>query len=156
MNDKIKSRQVTKLYLCLLTAAPKEKSATLTAYIEKNETTNTVTVTNTKTPTNKTIITQYRVLEERGGLALAEINLLTGRTHQIRAHMAAIGCPILGDGKYGRNAVNKRYAGFAPNKQALCSYKLIFTECGNNCLDYLSGREFEVNNVPFLDEFYKL
>jgi 23S rRNA pseudouridine955/2504/2580 synthase len=163
MNEKIKLRQIKKLYLCILTGVPEKKSASLTAYLQKDESKNQVTVSNKKTELNKTIITKYRILNERKGLALAEIDLITGRTHQIRAHMASIGCPLLGDGKYGRNRVNKQY-GF--DKQALCSYKLIFEfeNAGHDdlctpqktCLDYLSGRSFEVKNVWFLEEYYKI
>ena len=155
MNERIKLRQVKKLYLCILSAIPAQKSATLTAYLEKDEVKNQVVISSRKTATNKTIVTKYRVLEERGGLALAEVDLVTGRTHQIRAHMASIGCPLLGDGKYGRNRVNKQF-GFA--QQALCSYKLIFEFEGDEktCLDYLSGRSFEVKNVWFLEEFCKI
>jgi len=154
MNEKIKLRQVKKLYLCILTGVPAERQATLTAYLEKDEAKNQVTVSNKKTEFNKTIITKYRVLDERGGLALAEIDLETGRTHQIRAHMASIGCPLLGDGKYGRNRVNKQY-GF--DKQALCSYKLIFDfDETENHLNYLRSKQFEVENVWFLEEYYSL
>ncbi|MCL1788868.1 MAG: RluA family pseudouridine synthase [Oscillospiraceae bacterium] len=149
MNDKIKFRQVTKLYLCLLTGVPKQKEATLTAYLQKDEATNTVKITNKKTSENKTIITKYRILSEKDGLALAEIDLITGRTHQIRAHMAYIGYPLLGDGKYGRNRINKQYG---VDKQALYSYKLIFNaekDAENSHLNYLSGRCFEVKEVWF-------
>jgi len=152
MNEKIKQRQVTKLYLCILAGVPKQKEATLTAFLEKDEVANTVKISAKKTANSKTIITKYRILDERGGLALAEINLLTGRTHQIRAHMAYIGCPLLGDGKYGRNKINKKY-GFS--KQALCSYKLAFDPAEeNNHLDYLDSRQFEVGRVWFLDKYY--
>jgi len=149
MNEKIKLRQITKLYLCILSAIPKEKEATVTAFLEKDEANNTVKITNRKTPSNKTIITKYHVLEERGGLALAEIDLLTGRTHQIRAHMAFIGCPLLGDGKYGK----KSHGRFGKGRQALYSYKLIFNEAGENLLDYLHGKQFEVDSVWFLEDF---
>jgi 23S rRNA pseudouridine955/2504/2580 synthase len=153
MNEKIKLRQVTKLYLCILTAVPDKREATLTAFLEKHEDKNRVTVSNRKTESNKTIVTKYRVLDTRGSLALAEINLLTGRTHQIRAHMAWHGCPLLGDGKYGRNRVNKQY-GF--DKQALCSYKLVFDfgKTENTHLDYLTGKSFEVGSVWFLERYY--
>jgi 23S rRNA pseudouridine955/2504/2580 synthase len=158
MNEKIKQRQIKKLYLCILTGVPKKKEATLTAFLEKNECASSgsaqVKISSKKTDFNKTIVTKYRILGERSGLALAEIDLITGRTHQIRAHMASIGFPLLGDGKYGTNKVNKLY-GF--DKQALCSYKLVFESGGSACcLDYLSGKSFKVNNVWFLEKYYAI
>ena len=99
-------------------------------------------------PDYLTIKTKYLVLESRGDLSLVEVDLLTGRPHQIRAHFAHIGHALLGDGKYGENAFNKRYnAKF----QALCSYKLKFeftTEAG--CLEDLNGREYTVGNTDGL------
>ncbi|MCL1902790.1 MAG: RluA family pseudouridine synthase [Oscillospiraceae bacterium] len=150
MNEKIKQRLIKKLYLCILTSVPQQKEATLTAFLEKDETTNTVKITAHKTSENKTIVTKYRILKEKNGLALAEIDLLTGRTHQIRAHMAYIGCPLLGDGKYGRNRINKQYG---VTKQALYSYKLMFSfddDQKNTHLDYLNGRSFEAGDIWFL------
>ena len=85
-------------------------------------------------------------------LSLVEVELLTGRTHQIRAHFAAIGHPLLGDGKYGTNAQNAKY-GY--KRQLLYSYKLVFdfiTNAGK--LEYLNHRKFEADNVWFKNEFY--
>jgi 23S rRNA pseudouridine955/2504/2580 synthase len=159
LNDKIRRREVKKLYLCILTGIPEKKTATLTAYLEKDETSNTVKITGKKTPLNKTIVTSYRVLktiEKDGGLSLAEVDLITGRTHQIRAHMAYIGHPLLGDGKYGRRAdfAYGKKLGF--KFQALYAYKLVF-EFKENCpLDYLNGGSFETGKEQFLKTFDRL
>ena len=89
-------------------------------------------------------------MQSRGGLSLVECELITGRTHQIRAQMAAAGWPLLGDGKYGR--LDKRYD---RKYQALYSYKLTFrftTDAG--CLSYLDGKTFEVESVDFVQEYF--
>ncbi len=152
LNQKIKDRELEKRYLCITVGIPPKKHDTMTAYLEKNADGNTVKVTDKKTPSNKTIITTYDVLKTVGRLALVEVKLETGRTHQIRAHFAHIGCPLLGDGKYGINQVNREYK---VKTQALYSYKLKFTFAGddNGCLDYLNGREFTVKDVWFENKF---
>ncbi len=151
LNQKIKDRELEKLYLCITVGVPPKNRDRLVAYLEKNSSDNTVKVTDRKTSENKTIVTEYAVLKSNGRLALLEIKLDTGRTHQIRAHMAYIGCPLLGDGKYGINRINKEYK---VKTQALYSYKLKFaftSEAG--CLEYLNGREFTVKDVWFADKF---
>lgn len=151
LNQKIKDRELEKYYLCITVGIPPKKKDTITAYLEKNADDNTVKVTDRKTDKNKTIITTYKVLKTKENLALLEIRLDTGRTHQIRAHMAHIGCPLLGDGKYGINKVNKEYK---IKTQALYSYKLKFTfKTDSGCLGYLSEKEFRVNDVWFENKF---
>ena len=97
-------------------------------------------------------VTHYEVLARYGNISYLKLMLETGRTHQIRAHFASIGHPLLGDGKYGTNAQNKKY-GY--KKQFLYSYKLVFdfsTPAG--ILEYLNHKEFEVEDVWFKNEFY--
>lgn len=153
LNQKVKDRELIKLYLCLALGHMPEGSALLTGYLVKNEAQNRVYIDKSPSPGARTIRTRYRVLEERDGLSLLEVELLTGRTHQIRAHLASIGHPLAGDGKYGKNARNKA---LGLKYQALCSYKLGFrftTPAGR--LEYLNGRDFAVPEVWFLPEFYK-
>lgn len=150
LNEKIRSREIKKKYICVLTARPPKNEGILTAYLEKDSKTNTVKISNEKTPQNLTIKTGYKVLKTSGELTLAEIDLLTGRTHQIRAHMAYIGCPLLGDGKYGINKINVKYG---LKMQALCSYKLTFSfNTDSGILEYLNGKSFRVKEIPFMDK----
>lgn len=149
MNAKMKSRELEKYYLCLVHGTPKKSEDILHGYITKNESKNTVRVHKTQVEGSKEIKTKYKVLKSGRGMSLVEVELLTGRTHQIRAHMASIGHPLVGDSKYGKN--KKSPDGF--RYQALYSYKLIFnfsTDAG--ILDYLNGREFRVKEVWFSKE----
>ncbi len=151
LNQKMKDRELHKYYLCVVHGEIEKKSDTLIGYLIKDEKKNKVTVYTKMREGAKTIKTKYNVLKVRNGLSLVEIELLTGRTHQIRAHFASIGHPLLGDGKYGTNALNKK-TGY--KKQCLCSYKLTFdftTDAEE--LEYLNGKSFEIEDVWFKDEF---
>jgi 23S rRNA pseudouridine955/2504/2580 synthase len=144
MNAKIKNGEMRKHYLCLVHGKLPKKHDVMTAYLKKNSKTNTVQVRDKSFDGAKEIITGYTLLEQRGDTALVEIELFTGRTHQIRAHMAHIGNPLVGDGKYGINRDDKQ-KGF--KYQALYAYKLIFAKTqAENSLSYLEGREFSLEH----------
>ena len=150
MNQKIKDRELDKRYLAIVEGTPKPPVGSLTGYLFKDAKKNRVFVTDTPQTGSKSCRTDYRVLATRNGLSLVECELITGRTHQIRAQFAHAGHPLLGDGKYGK--LDKR---FDRNYQALYSYKLTFrfrTDAG--ALAYLDGRTFRAAQVDFVEEYF--
>ena len=152
LNDKIRGREIEKSYLCVVCGRPKPAEGRLEGYLFKDTVKNQVYVTKKPQPGAKTAVTEYRTLCSAMGLSLVECRLLTGRTHQIRAQMAAAGCPLLGDGKYGRERINRTYG---ETGQMLYSYKLTFTlptDAGR--LEYLRGRTFQVQRVPFAEKYF--
>ena len=156
MNEKIKKRTISKFYLCRVHGVPEKKEATLTGYLKKDADANKVEIFRS-VPKNarysddyKKIVTKYRVVAEDADEAVLEVELVTGRTHQIRAHMASIGHPLLGDGKYAENSADRKSGVF---RQALCSYKLRFEKDEPSILDYLEGKVFmlEPQRIPFCE-----
>jgi 23S rRNA pseudouridine955/2504/2580 synthase len=124
----------------------------LKGYLFKDEGKKQVFVHNTPRPGARTAVTRYRTLSASGALALLECELLTGRTHQIRAQLAHAGCPLLGDGKYGREKENRRWH---RRGQALCSWWLEFrftTDAG--ALQYLNGRRWRLDHVDFAEQHF--
>ncbi len=153
MNEKIKNDELSKFYLAAIHGIPKKKSDTLRGYLRKDSAKNTVDISTVPRPGYKEIITKYRVLEERPGLSLVEVELVTGRTHQIRAHFSSIGHPLLGDGKYGVNREDKKQ-GY--KFQALYAYRLEFKfKSRGTVLDYLDKKSFSASRekIWFLKEF---
>ena len=152
LNQKLKDRELEKYYLCVIHGTLSKKKGTLEGWLIKDEKKNKVSVYPQKRNGAKEIRTKYAVKAESKGLSLVEVELLTGRTHQIRAHFASIGHPLLGDGKYGTNELNKAYGGY--KKQFLYSYRLKFTFTTDaGVLNYLNQKDFEVSEVWFKNEF---
>ena len=152
LNDKIRDREIEKYYLCAVQGRPRPAEGRLKNYLFKDSVKNQVYVRDRSEPGAKTAVTEYRVLCFKNGLSLLECRLLTGRTHQIRAQLAHAGHPLLGDGKYGTEKLNRSYG---EKGQALYSYKLAFsfpTDAG--LLDYLRGRTFRVERVDFAEKYF--
>ena len=150
MNQKIKDREIDKRYLAIVEGTPKPKEGSLKGYLFKDAQKNRVYVTDTPQPGSKTCQTNYKTLATAAGLSLVECELITGRTHQIRAQFAHAGYPLLGDGKYGK--LDKR---FDRSYQALYSYKLTFTFTTDaGALDYLNGKSFRVEKVDFAEQYF--
>ncbi len=152
MNQKIRDRELEKLYLCAVLGRPTPSAGTLEGFIVKDEAKKQVSIRSKPVPGGRKAITKYRTLATKGNLSLVECDLITGRTHQIRAMMAHAGHPLLGDGKYGSEKVNRQYG---RKHQALWSWKLTFqftTDAGE--LDYLNGRSWQVEHVDFVEEYF--
>lgn len=145
--QKIEAREIRKYYKCLVKGRLEKREAQLKAYLWKDARKSRVFVSSKKSKGSLEIITAYKELEYDPDIdvSMLEVELITGRTHQIRAHMAFIGHPVIGDGKYGSNSINRR---FGLKMQALWAYKLIFNFKGRSHLDYLNGKEYSAE-PPF-------
>lgn len=149
MNEKIKNREIEKYYICVVEGILKNKTGEIKAFLRRDEGKKQVYIYDRPVAGGKTIITGYRVIKEGAKTSMLEVRLKTGRTHQIRAQLATIGHPIIGDGKYGRNEINKKAGVF---RQALCSYKIVFNfKTDAEELNYLNKKEFTVEKIPFCE-----
>ena len=135
----IKNREVQKTYLCVTFGRPMPPDATLGGYLLKDADRGIVKIVEDKQPGAKEVETRYETIAVSGRLALLKVQLITGRTHQIRAHMASIGCPILGDSKYGNNSANRE---LKLKYQALCAWELTMPRFTQPDFAFLSGKTF--------------
>lgn len=152
MDEKIKLREMEKLYLAAVNGVLEPRDGTLSGYIFKDAKSNRVYVRSKQEKGAKTAVTKYRTLKVKSGLSLVECELITGRTHQIRAQLSAAGHPLVGDGKYG---IAQKNSGLSLPGQALCSYKLTFkfsTDAGT--LNYLNGKSFTVPTPDFVKKLF--
>lgn len=145
LNLLMKERKIEKYYLCLCEGIFKQKEGLVQSGLRKNEKSNTVTKVKIGAEDSKESATKYKVIDEKNGYSLVECQLLTGRTHQIRVHMASLKHPLAGDTKYG----GKAFKIHGNVGQALYSYKLKFTGCEGTAVEYINGKEFEVKNIWF-------
>lgn len=146
--NKFKTHEIEKHYLCRVYGIPKEKHKTLEAFLFKDSKKSQVYICDSPKKGYQKIITEYKIIssDKSNNTSILEVILHTGRTHQIRAHLAHIGHPIIGDGKYGINEINKK---FKSNTQNLCSYILKFKfSVDSGILNYLNDMEIKLKNLP--------
>lgn len=139
LTELIRTRRLKKEYLCVTFGRPEPPAATLTGWLKKDAAKGQVAVLDHLAADAVPIETRYETMSVSGRLALLRVELVTGRTHQIRAHLASIGCPILGDGKYGQNAVNRQ---LHFKYQALCAWRLTFPSDCPPSLSSVNGKSF--------------
>ena len=152
MDEKVKNREIEKIYLAAVVGTPRPAAGRLEGYLFKDAKNNQVYVYDAPRTGAKTAVTEYKTIASDGRLTLVECRLITGRTHQIRAQFRHAGCPLLGDGKYGREKDNRAYG---EKGQALCSWRLRFVfDTPAGALEYLNGKSFRTKTPEFVEKYF--
>lgn len=138
----VKNKQIQKYYLAEVYGVPAKKEEILKAFLLKDKETSTVKVFKNKVQGAEEITTSYSLIKTNGTTSLLRVKITEGKTHQIRAHLAYVGLPILGDGKYGKNEINKKYK---LKTQSLKAYELVFNLPESSSLSYLNNQNFKLN-----------
>lgn len=146
MYDAFKERRVRKFYQCIVKGVPQVQSAELTHFLKKDASASRVRIYQDPVKGALPICTRYRLLKSSSSISLLEVELVTGRTHQIRAHLSFIGHPILGDDKYGEWSFNHKYKA---RYQALWSTEVRFFFNQASALAYLDGATVKAGYVSF-------
>ena len=147
--DKFKNKEIEKHYICLCYGIPLKYSDNFQSYLFKDSKKSIVYISDELKKGYSKIQTSYKVIDvnKNKKISLLNVTLHTGKTHQIRAHLAHIGLPIIGDGKYGSYEVNKM---FNVNTQLLCSYSIKFNfKEDNSILNYLNNKEIKLSDIQF-------
>ena len=152
LNAIIRDDMMKKEYLTITVGAPPQ--GRFVAWLQHSEKNNKVRIHARESEGYKQIITKVTVIRQAGPFALCRIGLITGRTHQIRAHLAYLGHPVLGDIKYGNHKMNERTG---LKTQALCAQRLTFGRIPEgNTLQYLSGRVIKLNDPEIVKTYERL
>lgn len=154
MGALFKNRSLRKYYRCLVAGEVKERQS-VSGYLVKDERTNKVSVSKTEKNGSLPIETKYKPIWTNGTCTLLEVHLITGRTHQIRAHLASIGSPIIGDYKYGEKKVNEQFKRqYGLKSQLLHAYRLEMPIC-KGAISNLSEKEFIAPLPKFFQKILK-
>lgn len=151
INRLIRENKIHKSYLCITINPTPKKQDTIYAFHCKPNGSKSVKISQKNLNGYREIITKYNTLTQCGRLSLVKIDLITGRTHQIRAHMSFVGAPLLGDDKYGNQKVNKQYK---EKYQQLCAYKITFETEKDSPLYYLNGKRFTSSEPHFVKKYF--
>ncbi len=149
MSKILKDRSLQKYYLAIV-IGEFTGSSSIKGYLYKDKRTNKVTISQEKKDDHVEIHTEYQTLQSENGLTLLKVHLITGKTHQIRAHLASVGNPILGDPKYGNKEINQKYL---VKRQLLHSYEIIFPEMEEE-FQILSNQTFQTNYPKDFKEYF--